>query len=761
MTDTSVASESLYKMTQRRLVASLMYVGEGAHEVFEIVNPDDMDDPPLQLVLEAMVQLTRRSEPLSAVSVARELEKSGNLGKVGGIAELHALHAEGERYSLDAPVELYAEVLRDASAKARINEHLEEAKKKFTDDSGFSTVDAVSDLQSVLNDQLVGLSNESTVTRVQVNANRYEELLEERNAVSEANKEQADGLQGIPSLLPTLNKYTHGWSPSQMITVGARTGVGKALDINTPILTSEGWKIMENIQIGDKVYGRDGKLTSVTNVTDLQYDRKVYRIHFHNGETIVADADHLWLTKTLDARLNNGDEKVITTTEILETLHVETADGRSVSNHAIELTQPLQNTDGGSWGFNAYEFGKKLAEGDLADFFVKDAQTLDEQVENALTGLLLASESTREQFVNGLLWDNVDGLPYVMFADAVVAEKVRTLFASLGYLTFVNFEEDDNAFQITFYERESFGGTSLLIERVEEIDTVPVKCIEVDNSDHTYLAGEALIPTHNSVFAVNNAVAAARAGKSVLFFTLEMSNEEIDDRIIASMSGVSMSRLKEGNLSDEDRTRVRQALDDLKDMKIMVDSDPRVTVDTIRARAFKQAQSPEGLDLVIVDYLQLITPAGKYSSRQEAVADVSRNMKLTAKVIEVPIIVLVQLNRGKDDEEEGKLPSLENIRESGSIAMDSDVVILLHREDTFDDTTPHTLVILDKNRNGEAHKVIRCHSNLECSLFREVKKEKDTTDERLSDEEYAELEDDIDLDEFNDYDLDDDMDLDL
>jgi len=754
---------TLYKMAQRRLVATLMYVGQGANQVFEIVNPEDMDEPALELILTSMVNLTRRNESISPISVARELESSGNLDKAGGISELHSLHSEGEKYSLEAPIEMYAEILRDTSAKTRINFVLDESKQNFKDDSGISTVDAVSELQSILNQQLVGLSNESTVTRVQVNAQSYEERIEERRRISEENKEQADGLQGIPSLLPTLNKYTHGWAPSQMITVGARTGVGKALSIDTPILTSQGWKDMGDIAKGDFVYGRNGKLTKVLNVTEHQYERTVYAVSFNNGERILADADHLWIVEDPESRIGKSVEKVLTTKDILDNLMYSDYQGTKRLSYSVRISEPLINKHNDNLS-NPYNFGLQLAEG-----FVNFALLAEEDmnVETYLKELILSSFEQRNDFVSGLIESEKDDTPYLYFADFVVADSIRTIFSSLGYMTFFDFDEEFNSYRVSFYspnENISITGKySTYITNIEEVESVPVKCIEVDNEDHTYLAGHSLIPTHNSVFAVNNAVAAARAGKSVLFFTLEMGNDEIDDRIIASMSGVSMSRLKEGNLSDEDKTLVKKSLEELKDMKIMVDSDPRVNVDTIRARAFKQAQSPEGLDLVIVDYLQLISPAGSYSSRQEAVADISRNMKLTAKTLEVPIIVLVQLNRGKgDDEEENKLPSLDHIRESGSIAMDSDVVILLHRDDTFDDTTPHTLVILDKNRNGESHKVIRCHSNLECSLFREVKREKDVSEERLTDEEMSELEADIDLDDFDGYDLDDnDLSLDL
>lgn len=754
----------LYKMSQRRLVSTLMYAGENANEVFEIVSPSDIEEPALELILTAMVNLTRRNETISTVSVARELENSGNLEKSGGISELHALHSEGEKYSLEAPVEIYAEILQDAASKSRINRELEEARKDFKDDSGKSTVDAVSELQSVLNQQLVGLSSEKTITRVQKNVHNYEDVLQMRREISEANKEQADGLQGIPSLLPTLNKYTHGWSPSQMITVGARTGVGKALAIDTPILTNDGWKTMEEIKVGNFVYGRDGKLAKVTNATEIQFNRKTYRVTFNNGETIIADADHLWLVEDIWSRLDETNEQIKTTEELLENIYYTDDSGNRTINYSVKISKSLISDDV-DFDIDPLLCGTAIAKGSFSDEYLKVVESNTSSFFDIVKSYVNGSSAQKQQFIKGLLSDNADELPYICLSDYEIAESVRSIFASLGYLTFLEYDEKDYAYQVSFYPPNEFTGIigyhSVYIVDIELVDSVPVKCIEVDNEDHVYLAGNALIPTHNSVFAVNNAVAAARAGKSVLFFTLEMSNEEIDDRIIASMSGVSMSKLKEGNLTEDDMVLVRKALDELKDMKVTVDSDPRVTVDTIRARAFKQAQSPDGLDLIIVDYLQLIAPVGKFSSRQEAVADISRNMKLTAKTLEVPIIVLVQLNRAKgDDDEENKLPSLDNIRESGSIAMDSDVVILLHRDDNFDDTTPHTLVILDKNRNGESHKVIRCHSNLECSVFREVKREKDVSEERMTEEEMSELEADIDLEDFDGYDLD-DNDLDL
>lgn len=756
-------SGKLYEQAQRRLVASLLYNSENANSVFEIATPETVVEPSLELIYTAMAELNRSNSPINAISVGKGLESTGNLEKAGGISELYLLRSEGERYSLESPIELYAKIVKDTSAKARITEILKESAENFKDDSGMTAIDGVSMLQSSLNESLIGLADESTVTEIKDQVEMYEELLETRRKITEENSGKADGLQGIPSMLPTLNEYTHGWGPSQMITCGARTGVGKALAIDTPILTTNGWTTMEEISVGDQVYGRDGKPTKVVNATEIQYGRKVYRIRFHNGDSIVADADHLWIVREHKDNIKSPVERTLTTSEILETLTFPNKGGHAVFNYSIGLTDALQNEQK-DFDIEPFDFAKNIVKGSVSEDFKLVGENLDLVLKNRLEGYLGGSVEQREAFVKGIISEIEDDLPYIDFSDYEVANEIRAMFSSLGYLTFINFDEKENSFQLTFYDSETFTNGydrhSLHIVDVQEIESVPVKCIEVDNADHTYLADKYLIPTHNSVFAVNSAVAAAQAGKSVLFFTLEMSNAEIDDRIIASISGVSMSKLKNGNITEEENEKVKDALDQLRKMKITVDSDPKVTVDTIRARATRQAQSPDGLDLIIVDYLQLITPVGRFSSRQEAVASISRNMKLLAKTMEVPIIVLVQLNRGKDDEED-KLPTIDNIRESGSIGMDSDIVILLHRDANFDDTTPHTLFLLEKNRNGENKKIIRCHSNLSTSLFREVRKEKDVAEERLSDEDLSELEDDLDLSEFgiDDEDLDfDDLD---
>lgn len=226
-----------------------------------------------------------------------------------------------------------------------------------------------------------------------------------------------------------------------------------------------------------------------------------------------------------------------------------------------------------------------------------------------------------------------------------------------------------------------------------------------------------------SVFAVNCATAAVAAGQSVLMFSLEMSKDELRDRIVSSVSGVPINKLKRGDLSDpDDRARVVEVLDMYRDAKLILNTSTEVSIASIAAEATKVANSPTGLDMIIVDYLQLINhKSSTNGTRETVVAEISRNIKLLAKKFEVPIMVLAQLNRAGSTDPDTP-PTKDNIRESNAIAQDSDIVLIIHRESSDDnDVVPVTHIRLDKHRGGESDKTIICYSELECSLFKEVK----------------------------------------
>lgn len=222
-----------------------------------------------------------------------------------------------------------------------------------------------------------------------------------------------------------------------------------------------------------------------------------------------------------------------------------------------------------------------------------------------------------------------------------------------------------------------------------------------------------------SVFAINNLVAALEQDKTVLFFSLEMSRREVLSRIIASMSLIPIRTIEEAQpMSEDEEERYRAAIDKLRKSKLKLDTNPKVTIDYIKRQSIKQAQSEDGLDMIIIDYLQLIDiDTRRNKSRQEGVADVSRNLKILAKELNVPVLVLAQLNREQRDDED-PTPKISDIRDSGAIANDSNIIILIDRRNDDDEAIdPKATFIIGKNRQGQSNVFITVRNMLECSLF--------------------------------------------
>lgn len=197
--------------------------------------------------------------------------------------------------------------------------------------------------------------------------------------------------------------------------------------------------------------------------------------------------------------------------------------------------------------------------------------------------------------------------------------------------------------------------------------------------------------------------ACIRNGKNALFFSLEMSKEELSTRIIAAETETRFSDLIENNLNDEDWKKIDNSLDDVRQANIFIDDSPGITMMDVRART-RQLKQKHGLDLVVIDYLQLLTAGKRTESRQQEVSEFSRQIKLLAKECEVPIIAVAQLNRDSEKRGEDALPRMSDLRESGSLEQDADMVLLIHRPDAQDPNHARMAevdFILAKNRAGQ------------------------------------------------------------
>ena len=261
----------------------------------------------------------------------------------------------------------------------------------------------------------------------------------------------------------------------------------------------------------------------------------------------------------------------------------------------------------------------------------------------------------------------------------------------------------------------SFGSIDKLYEQGREITGLATHYTEFDRMTSGLQESELIIiaarpSMGKTAWAINIAQnAAVRDGKVVAVFSLEMSKESLLRRLLASEALVNSRKIQTGFLPKEDKTKLLNALERLMESKMFIDDTPGITLAEMRAKARRLFQQEGRLDLIVIDYLQLVSgtaPAGKkgFESRTQEVSAISRGLKALAKEMRVPVVALSQLSRASEQRGGDKKPLLSDLRESGSIEQDADVVCFIHREEYYDreneDLKGKAEIIIAKQRNG-------------------------------------------------------------
>ena len=219
------------------------------------------------------------------------------------------------------------------------------------------------------------------------------------------------------------------------------------------------------------------------------------------------------------------------------------------------------------------------------------------------------------------------------------------------------------------------------------VPSVPVRCVQVASPDHLYLAGRSMIPTHNSTLALDLARSAAiKHDLPTVIFSLEMSRNEITMRLLSAESRVSLHSMRTGQMGEEDWATLARRMSEVVDAPLYIDDSPNMSMMEIRAKC-RRLKQRQGLKLVIIDYLQLMSSPKRVENRQQEVSEMSRSLKLLAKEIDVPVIALSQLNRGPEQRNDKK-PLLSDLRESGCLTADTRIL----RADTGAEVTLGELV---------------------------------------------------------------------
>lgn len=285
--------------------------------------------------------------------------------------------------------------------------------------------------------------------------------------------------------------------------------------------------------------------------------------------------------------------------------------------------------------------------------------------------------------------------------EAVVDEAEQKIFNIAEKRNVSDFEPMNIVLERGFIQIEK------LFNNKGEINGIPTGFPELDAKTSGFQKGEMILiaarpSMGKTTFALNIAeYAALRAQKSVALFSLEMSKEQLAYKLLCSEANVDMLKLRTGDLEDKDWENIAKASGPLADAKIFIDDTAGTSVMEMRSKC-RKLKLEHGIDMIVIDYLQLMSGSSKSESRQQEVSEISRSIKALAKEMQCPVVALSQLSRAPEQRADHR-PMLSDLRESGSIEQDADLVMFLYRDEYYDSETEDKNVaelIIAKQRNG-------------------------------------------------------------
>jgi replicative DNA helicase len=631
------------------VIGSMLISNTAIAEVVELIQTRDFYRPAHQTIYERILDLYGRGDPVDAITIKDELLKRGELSRIGDAPYLHTLVAS---VPTAANAGYYAKIVQEKAILRRLVE-VGTRIAQF----GYSTDGAdADDLLDRAQAEVYAIADKRTGEDYAPLSDIMPGALDEIEAIGS----RGGQMVGVPTGFADLDALTNGLHPGQMIIIAARPAIGKALALDTPLPTPTGWTTMGGVKVGDELVGADGRPTRVIAATPVMHGRPCYEVEFDDGTIIVADADHQWLTET------RATAAVRTTEEIARILRSGT------ERLAVPVARAL-SSPGSRLPLSPYALGARLGEGRSATTHIP-------------VEYLRASEEQRRALLAGLLdtAGTVDTEGTVRFTapDRMLADDTLELVHSLGYRAVielrhqVTFTPADKVFRSPDkLARQSVREHSpgRFITGVRPVPSVPVRCVQVDNTDRLYLASRAWIPTHNSTLALDLARAAAiRHQLATVVFSLEMGRNEITMRLLSAEARVALHAMRSGSMNDEDWTRLARRMSEVAEAPLFIDDSPNMSMMEIRAKCRRLKQQHD-LRMVIIDYLQLMQSGKRVESRQVEVSEFSRSLKLLAKELEVPVIALSQLNRGPEQRTDKK-PMVSDLRESGCLTAETRIL---------------------------------------------------------------------------------------
>jgi len=715
---------------ERGILSAILFDGKIYEDVAAILKPNDFYLPFHQNLFAAMEELYKKDYPIDEIFLKDHLLKQNKFDEELFLEILGTAPIEA--------VEAYAREIKDLAVKRELI-HLSNEIKKTVLEEDKKAIEEVEEIQgklfNIATSNLAGDFKES-------NAIINDTLEYIKTQISKQNKI----VTGLDTGFVELNRMTSGFGEGDLIILAARPSMGKCLGKGTKVLMYDGsLKKVEDVKVGDLLMGDDStprRVLSVTKGVEKMYwirqnkgiDYRVNESHIlslkrsrnegkHKHGDVLNISVKEYLTKSDKFKSNYKGYKVAVEFEEKELeiepyfLGIWLGDGRNddvrianTDKEVIEYLEEYANSLGlmlKEYKHNdktpIYSIVGKRGEGKSLQAKLRKLGVLNNK--HIPKNYLINSTKNRLTLLAGLIdsdgyYDKSNGGYEITVKEERLAKDIKFLCDTLGFRTslvekFVNYNNEKRK----YYRVRFFGDVNKIPVKIERKKAKEWSCIrdwqltgikvEFDKVDEYYgfeIDGNRLFlledctVTHNTALALNIALNVIKKDKGVAIFSLEMPAEQLMLRMLSAAGKIPLQDLRRGNLDDNEWSKLTAVADELSEKPLFVDDEGNVNIHTIRAKLRKLKMQNPDLSLAIIDYLQLISSDQK--ERHLAIAEISRSLKLLARELQIPIIALSQLNRSLESRP-NKRPMLSDLRESGAIEQDADIIMFIYRDDVY------------------------------------------------------------------------------
>jgi replicative DNA helicase len=665
---------------ERAILSAIIFEPTLYEDVASKLSPEDFYLPDHQVIFQCMEELDREEQPIDEEFLKKKL-------------------LQKKRYNEDVFIEIIS-----ANPISNVTAYVEEIKEKAIKrelvklTSRIREVTVEDDLPS--DDILNIVQKELYEISLDANTKEFRESPEMVAAtiahIHEMKKRGNNGVTGVDTGFRELNELTAGFGEGQLIIIAARPAMGKCLAKGTKVLMYDGsLKAVEDIERGELLMGDDSTPRKVLSIARGR--ERMYWIRQKKGIDYRVNESHILSLKCS----RNKDDKPGDVRNISVRDYLQKSDKFKSRYKGYKVPVKFMEKD---LGIEPYFLGLWLGEGRKSE--LRKLGVLENK--HIPNDYLINSTQKRLELLAGLIdssghYDKQCNSYEITRISKSLAGQIKFLADSLGFRTSLKKKK-------SAIKAGDFKGVVYRVRIFGDIDRVPVKTarkkarpwvgkqswslteikVEFDKVDDYYgfeIDGNSLFlledmtVTHNTAFTLNLAQKALDDNRGVAIFSLEMPAEELMLRMLSAKTSIPLQNLKVGDLTDEEWSHLSRATDEMAQKKLFVDDDGLININQLRSKLRKiKTQNPE-ISLAIIDYLQLMSGTGS-KDRHLEVSEISRGLKLLARELQIPIIALSQLNRGLESRHD-KRPMLSDIRESGSIEQDADIIMFVYRDDVY------------------------------------------------------------------------------